>query len=138
MDASQDLTSKHSPPKMPPELWAKVMSNLEVQDNKAARLAWRVWTGVASRCMFQLFIFKVDRKDFERFDLVAQNPDMKAGIKHFRFEIGTMGIFWMSRRLGRVYMYAVNFAHTAPEENPNIDEIEKQVKLTTGEYAWWL
>jgi hypothetical protein len=137
MNVSQDLTSKHSPPDMPPELWAKVLSNLELQDIKAARLAWRIWTGVAARFMFQPFIFKADRKDFERFDLVAQNPDMKAGIKHLRFEIGTMSIFWMSCRLGAQYMYAINSAHADPRDENELEDIEHEIKLATAEYAAW-
>jgi hypothetical protein len=36
---------------MPHELWAKVFSNLELQDVKAVRLAWRVWTDIGSRAV---------------------------------------------------------------------------------------
>jgi hypothetical protein len=104
MNVSQDLTSKHSPPKMPHELWTKVFSNLELQDVKAVRLTWRVWTDIGSRFMFQPFVFRIDRMDLERFEMVTKNAAMAAGIRHIRFEPGTINIHYTTHVLGFAYL----------------------------------
>ena len=89
---------------MPHGLWAKVFSNLELQDVKAVRLTWRVWTDIGSRFMFQPFVFRIDRMDLERFEMVTKNAAMAAGIRHIRFEPGTINIHYTTHVLGFAYL----------------------------------
>jgi hypothetical protein len=86
------------------ELWAKVFSNLELQDVKAVRLALRIWTDIGSRFMFQPFVFRIDRMDLERFEMVTKNAAMTAGIKHIRFKPGTITIHDTTHVLGFAYL----------------------------------
>jgi hypothetical protein len=52
---------------------------------------------IGSRFMFQPFVFRIDRIDLERFEMVTKNAAMAAGIKHIRFEPGTITIHYDTR-----------------------------------------
>jgi hypothetical protein len=74
--------------RLPKELWEKVFAHLPLEDIKSVRLTSRELTDTTSRFLFQPFVFRPDRKDFERFDAVMRDPKLAGAIKSLRFEIG--------------------------------------------------
>lgn len=88
----------------PKEIWEEVFNNLELRDVKAARLVCSIWNPIASRFLFRTFVFRKDRRDFERFNRVIGEEDMAAGVRTLQFQIGTMNIFFVGRNLADIYI----------------------------------
>jgi hypothetical protein len=114
--------------RIPAELWEKVFTELDLKDIKSVRLAWRGWVSTSSRSLFQPFVFRVDRRDLERFDFITNRTSLSKGIDSLRFEIGTINIADMSFILG--YEYASRY-----EEPYTTAELEE--KAATLQYAAW-
>ena len=123
---------------MPTELWEKFIVLLDLEDIKSVRLAWRKWTNIAARFLFRPLVFRVDRQDVERFEIVAQNPSMLAGIDSIQFEIGTVGIERVVQCLGLVYMQEYNSAKLpSPRTEYTPEDLELAKDVAIYEYAAW-
>ncbi|PMD35777.1 hypothetical protein L207DRAFT_586815 [Hyaloscypha variabilis F] len=131
-------TVKENQLNMPTELWEKIFVLLGQKDIKSVRLSWRRWTNIASRFLFRTFVFRVDRRDFERFDIVSHNDSMIAGINSLCFEIGTMDIGWVAYQLGFGYMQEYNSARLPSPRSEYTHEGLKIAKdMLVQEYAAW-
>ena len=123
---------------IPTEIWEKIFALLDLNDIKSVRLAWRRWTNVAGRFLFRTFIFRVDRQDFGRFEIVTENEAMLAGINRIRLETGPMGIDHVARRLGFEYMQEYNSARLPGSRSKYThDELELAKDMAIQEYAAW-
>ncbi|KAE9371595.1 hypothetical protein N431DRAFT_508294 [Stipitochalara longipes BDJ] len=129
---------KEKPFNMPTELWGKVFVLLDLEDNKSIRLAWRRWANIAARFLFRTFVFRVDRQDLGRFDVVSQNESILAGISSLCFELGTMGIGCMARALGSEYRKEYNKARSPiPRSQYTYRGLELAKDMDIQEYAVW-
>lgn len=52
--------------KIPPQIWAEILGNLECQDLKSIRLAWKEWTGIATPFFLKPFHVRQDLMRFRR------------------------------------------------------------------------
>ncbi|KUJ06813.1 uncharacterized protein LY89DRAFT_790197 [Mollisia scopiformis] len=92
----------HKPPKLPAELWDKILEKLSRKDVKAVRSAWRSWTAIGIKFLFNPFVFRPDRDDFARFDHLSQAPGFTS-VHSLRFELGTLPLVFAPHNLGWAY-----------------------------------
>ncbi|KAE9371594.1 hypothetical protein N431DRAFT_508291 [Stipitochalara longipes BDJ] len=124
--------TKHMPSKLSSELWERVFQHLAIDDIKSVRISWRVWTDIGSRYLFVPFVFRPDRCDLERFETISKSSAasaLLAGIRNFRFELGTMSISWVASNLGWKY-----FVERNNEQSPYLDE---EKNFSVAEYGAW-
>jgi hypothetical protein len=123
---------------VPTELWEYIFAPLDVKDIKSVRLAWNGWTKIAVRFLFKPFVFRVDRKDLERLDMITSNTAMSDSINSLRFEIGTMNIDNMSNLLASEYADRCNDM-IDPEAQIPLEpcEFEMEKRAAVAEYAAW-
>jgi hypothetical protein len=143
-EANLNGTAKHSPPKLPNELWQMILWPLEQQDIKNARLAWRRWVDLGFRMLFRPFVFRPDRYDFDRLDRVLEHGLPSGSINSLRFEYGTIDIRTMAKALAYEYMTEYNDQRilNVKELYPGLstyseEELELEKTNAVLEYASW-
>ncbi|KAF8861669.1 hypothetical protein BDZ45DRAFT_687477 [Acephala macrosclerotiorum] len=126
--------------KLPTELWANVLMYLNVGDIQSVRLACKALADMASRYLFQTFIFRPDRKDIERFSIVSDCARFATGIKILRFKTDIIPIDYMQYNLSLAYLHAFNgrqWDEPLPANRISSEELESQKEEAIKEYALW-
>jgi hypothetical protein len=75
------------------------LDHVELCDIKALRLSSKTWTNLGATFLFQPFVFRLDRDDFNRFKIVARIPFLLGTIHSIIFEIGSLDIYNMANNL---------------------------------------
>ncbi|KAI9053121.1 hypothetical protein LZ554_003388 [Drepanopeziza brunnea f. sp. 'monogermtubi'] len=128
--------------RIPYELWDMIIRDLDLEDIKSVRASWRPLHDIASRYLCKpMFVFRRDRKDFERFGELTKNPRIIEGIQTLRFEIGEMGIFFMANWLGSSYSFMNNYYQSMIDQGRRDDgvltKLRSRVENASLEYAKW-
>ena len=129
------------PPYLPPEVWRMILGLLDLWDIKALRFTSKTWTNLGAAFLFQPFVFRPDRDDFERFKIIARNPFILSTIDSLRFEIGSLDIYNIATNLCRNF-FDLDFSEIPLSGDvtlPNCPHACKMCRIKAGiqEYSAW-
>jgi len=118
-----------------------ILGLLNFCDIKALRLASKTWTNLGATLLFQPFVFRTDRDDFERFKIIARNPFLLGTIDSLRFEIGSLDIYNIASNLCRNFFH-FDFSEIPLSGDitlPNCPKACRMCRIQAGpqEYSAW-
>ncbi|KUJ06804.1 uncharacterized protein LY89DRAFT_743441 [Mollisia scopiformis] len=129
-----------NPLKLPTEIWEQIFNHLDLKDIKSVRLSWSPWTNIAARFLFPSFVFKIDRRDIERYEQdVSKDEDFVAGIRSLRFETGMITLHQVQDELAMFFCDSNNSMRSAGsfKDYVSIDAMNEDKATAIAEYAAW-